>query len=98
MQVEQKEFETWCNEHCKLMHANWELYCTASYAYITGYKKFRESLIADLRKKYDPHTMDYSMSIEGIIELLEKHGETKHTVDIKDHQLGSKSTGLPQDD
>lgn len=93
MKVEQKLFETWCNEHCRLMKKNWEMYCAASYGYVTGYKKFRESLIEDLKKKYNGNLSNYSYSIDGIIELLEKHGEAKVTVDIEDHQLESKSTG-----
>lgn len=97
MKVEQKLFETWCNEHCKLMKSDWERYCTASYAYVSGYKAFRDRLVDELKAKYGPHTGEYSVSIDHMIDILEKFGEGKVTVEIKDHQLGAKSTG-PRDD
>ena len=92
MKTEQKLCETWCNEHCKLLKHNWELYSQASYGYMTGYAKFRDTLVAELKKKYAPHTGDYFISIDHMIDILTNHGQDKTEVELTDHQLGPKST------
>jgi hypothetical protein len=84
MEIKCKERHKWQSEATdRFRGKNWEYFCLASDAWGQGFEKFRAELIADLKKKYDPHTGDYCLSVDHIIELLEKHGtrETTHITD-----------------
>lgn len=91
MEIKTTEKILWCClDTDRFKGKSWEPYCLAKDSWLHGFEDFRKYLIAELKKKYEPNTGDYFISIDHVIELLEKHGskETTHVTDA--HQVGSR--------